>query len=135
MPRQTASILFSNIRRSLRVVGTIVGRHCRSRKRSRTLQRADREKLNELRVCAGITCAFWRERRAGRCEAPRRRRCGVIVEERQQSRCPPAAAPLTGCGPQARWLCCSLLTYYRYARRSRLASEPGGRQQNVNLIH
>src|SRR5881628_1947810 len=32
-----------------------------------------------------------------------------IVEERQQSRCPPAAPP--GCGPQARWLCCSLLTY------------------------
>src|SRR5437773_6799317 len=34
-----------------------------------------------------------------------------IVEERQQSRCPPAAAPLRACGPQARWLCCSLLTY------------------------
>ena len=41
----------------------------------------------------------------------------------------------SGCGPQARWLCCSLLTYYRYARRSRLASEPGGQQQNVNVIH
>src|SRR5439155_15071857 len=34
-----------------------------------------------------------------------------IVEERQRSRCPPAAAPLRACGPQARWLCCSLLTY------------------------
>src|SRR6266542_4670744 len=38
--------------------------------------------------------AFWRERRAGRCKAPRRRRCGDIVEERQRRRCPPAAAPL-----------------------------------------
>src|SRR5205823_3126568 len=38
--------------------------------------------------------AFWRERRAGRCKAPRRRRCGDIVEERQQRRYAPfAAAP------------------------------------------
>src|SRR6266542_3503173 len=37
--------------------------------------------------------AFWRERRAGRCKAPRRRRCGDIVEERQRRKCPPAAAP------------------------------------------
>src|SRR6266542_5415845 len=37
--------------------------------------------------------AFWRERREGRCKAPRRRRCGDIVEERQRRRCPPAAAP------------------------------------------
>jgi len=43
--------------------------------------------------------AFQRERRAGGCEAPRRRRCGVIVEERQRSRC-----------PQARWRCCWHLT-------------------------
>ena len=39
-----------------------------------------------------------------------------IVEERQQGRRPPAAAPLRAAarrpaGPQARWLCCSLLTY------------------------
>jgi len=35
----------------------------------------------------------------------------------------------SGCGPQARWLCCSLLTYRSgYARRSRLASGPGGQQ-------
>src|SRR5512141_1966163 len=46
------------------------------------------------RACQWIAFAFWRERRAGRCEAPRRRRCRNIVEERQQSRCPPAAAPL-----------------------------------------
>src|SRR5439155_12422934 len=35
-----------------------------------------------------------RERRGGRCKAPRRRRCSDIVEERQRRRCPPAAAPL-----------------------------------------
>jgi len=47
-----------------------------------------------------------------------------IVEERQRRRCPPAAAPLWA---EARWLRCSLLTYHTgYARRSRLASWPGG---------
>src|SRR5947209_20345650 len=46
-----------------------------------------------LRARQKIRCAFWRERRAGRCKAPRRRRCGDIVEERQRRRCPPAAAP------------------------------------------
>src|SRR5204863_294899 len=41
----------------------------------------------------------------------------------------------SGCGPQARWLCCSLLTYgLGIARRSRLASGPGGLQQNVKLF-
>jgi hypothetical protein len=44
--------------------------------------------------------AFWRERRAGRCKAPRRRRCGDIVEERQRSSCPPAAAPRRAAGSQ-----------------------------------
>src|SRR5437773_9733825 len=47
----------------------------------------------ELRARQEIRCAFWRERRAGRCKPPRRRRCGDIVEERQRRRCPPAAAP------------------------------------------
>ncbi|PYV04599.1 MAG: hypothetical protein DMG10_07605 [Acidobacteria bacterium] len=47
-----------------------------------------------LRARQKIRCAFWRERRAGRCKAPRRRRCGGIVEERQRRRCPPTAAPL-----------------------------------------
>src|SRR5438552_11000446 len=47
-----------------------------------------------LRARQEIRCAFWRERRAGRCKAPRRRRCGGIVEEQQRRRCPPAAAPL-----------------------------------------
>ena len=49
---------------------------------------------SKLRARQKIRCAFWRERRAGRCKAPRRRRCGDIVEERQRRRCPPAAAPL-----------------------------------------
>ena len=45
---------------------------------------------------------FWRERRAGRCEAPRRRRCGDIVEERQQRRYAPfAAAPLRAAARRA----------------------------------
>jgi len=44
--------------------------------------------------------AFWRERRAGRCKAPRRRRCDDIVEERQRSRCPPAAAPRRAAAPK-----------------------------------
>src|SRR5438552_17379121 len=47
-----------------------------------------------VRARQEIRCAFWRERRAGRCKAPRRRRCGDIVEERRRRRCPPAAAPL-----------------------------------------
>src|SRR5881628_1785502 len=49
---------------------------------------------DQVRARQKIRCAFWRERRAGRCKAPRRRRCGDIVEERQRRRCPPAAAPL-----------------------------------------
>ena len=41
----------------------------------------------------------------------------------------------SGCGSQARRLRCSLLTYHPgYARRSRLASGPGGQQQNVSVI-
>src|SRR2546422_6675417 len=46
--------------------------------------------------------AFWRERRVGRCKAPRRRRCGDIVEERQRRRCPPATAPRGAAGSHAR---------------------------------
>src|SRR5207244_496235 len=53
-----------------------------------------RTAIQTVRARQEIRCAFWRERRAGRCKAPRRRRCGGIVEERQHRRCPPAAAPL-----------------------------------------
>src|SRR5438093_9553419 len=58
---------------------------------------------SRLRARQKIRGAFWRERRAGRCKAPRRRRCGGIVEERQRRRCPPAAAPfgLRPAGPLA----------------------------------
>ena len=44
--------------------------------------------------------AFWRERRAGICKAPRRRRCGDIVEDRQRRRCQPAAAPRRAMAPR-----------------------------------
>src|SRR2546426_1878610 len=44
--------------------------------------------------------AFWRERRAGRCKALRRRRCGDIVEKRQRRRYAPfAAAPRRAAAP------------------------------------
>ena len=74
---------------------------------------------------------------AGRADARRRdagdagvhRRGAATKQMPARRRAPP------GCGPQARWLCCSLLTYRTgYARRSRLASGPGGQQQNVHLI-
>src|SRR6266487_3842666 len=66
---------------------------------------------------AATQAMWWHRRGAATPQMPARRRA------------PP------GCGPQARWLCCSLLTYRSgYARRSRLASGPGGQQQNVHLI-
>jgi hypothetical protein len=59
----------------------------------------------ELRARHRITFTLWRERRAGRCKAPRRRRCGDIVEERQRRGCPPAAA---GLGAAAECKCYSV---------------------------
>jgi hypothetical protein len=57
------------------------------------------------------------------------RNCDIAIAQSLRAR-----APL-GCGPLARWLCCSLLTYRPgYARRSRLASGPGGLQQNAKLF-
>src|SRR5216117_3519220 len=53
-----------------------------------------------LRARQKIKLAFWRERRAGRCKAPRRRRCVDIVEERQRRRYAPfAAAPRRAAAP------------------------------------
>jgi hypothetical protein len=85
--------------------------------------------------------AFWRERRAGRCATPRRRRC-VATQALRRNACvarhrrgaatkqmPARRRAPTGCGPQARWLRCSLLTCSRHARRSRLASVPGARSK------
>jgi len=53
-----------------------------------------------------------------------------IAEERQRRRCPPAAAPRRPAGFVAR----SSHTAPGIARRSRLASGPGGLQQNVKLF-
>src|SRR6266568_2151398 len=58
-----------------------------------------------------------------------------IVEERQQSRCPPAAAPLRAAARRpAGFVARSSHTAPGIARRSRLASGPGGQQQNVKLF-
>jgi len=60
---------------------------------------------------------------------------GRIVEEAATTQMPARRRAPVGCGPQARWRCCSLLTYRRgYARRSRLASGPGGQQQSANVV-
>src|SRR5213079_1921825 len=58
-----------------------------------------------------------------------------IVEERQQSRCPPAAAPLRAAARRpAGFVARSSHTAPGIARRSRLASGPGGQQQSVQII-
>src|SRR5438128_10188974 len=58
-----------------------------------------------------------------------------IVEERQQSRCPPAAAPLWAAARRpAGFVARSSHTAPGIARRSRLASGPGGQQQSVHII-
>src|SRR5437867_12337256 len=58
-----------------------------------------------------------------------------IVEERQRSRCPPAAAPLRAAARRlAGFVARSSHTAPGKARRSRLASGPGGLQQNVKLF-
>jgi hypothetical protein len=62
---------------------------------------------------------------AGRCKAPRRRRCGDIVEERQRRRCPSAAAPRRAAGAT---ICLfPILIIPRNQGR-------GARQQNVKLF-
>ncbi len=58
-----------------------------------------------------------------------------IVKERQQSRCPPAAAPLRAAARRpAGFVARSSHTAAGIARRSRLASGPGGQQQSVHII-
>jgi len=58
-----------------------------------------------------------------------------IVEERQQNRCPAAAVPLRAAARRlAGFVARSSHTAPGKARRSRLASGPGGQQQNVNLF-
>ena len=82
-----------------------------------------------------IRCALWRERRAASCKAPRRRRCRVHRRGAATQQMAARRRAPSGCGPQARWLCCSLGEYHcGYAPRSRRASGPGGQQQSVHLI-
>src|SRR5207249_9449622 len=75
---------------------------------------------------------FWRERRAGRCEAPRRRRCRTSSRSGNEAdaRPPPRPCGLRPAGFVAR----SSHTAPGKARRTRLASGPGGLQQNVKLF-
>src|SRR5437667_8464778 len=58
-----------------------------------------------------------------------------IVEERQRSRCPPAAAPLRAAARRlAGFVARSSHTAPGIARHSRLASGAGGLQQHVKLF-
>ena len=103
----------------------------------RLLKTQGRRKLQKPIPIKGLrrnNFTFRRERRAGICKAPRRRRCGDIVEERQRSRCPPAAAPLWAAARRLAGCVARSLHATRLARRSRLASEPGGQQQSANII-
>ena len=90
--------------------------------------------MHSVRACDKISDALRRERRAGRCKAARRRRCGDIVEERQPSRCPPAVAPLRAAARRPADCVARSSHTTRYARRSRLASGPGGLQRSASLI-
>ena len=73
-----------------------------------------------------IILTLWRERRAGRCKAPRRRRCGDIVEERQRGKCPPAA-PLRAAARRPAG--CVARSSHTTPYRSRLASGPGAAEK------
>src|SRR5213080_651226 len=57
-----------------------------------------------VRARQEIRCAFWRERRAGRCEAPRRRRCRCASSRsgnKADARPPPRPSGLRPAGPLA----------------------------------
>src|SRR5947208_16793284 len=56
-----------------------------------------------LRVCKEIIWTLWRERRAGRCEAPRRRRCRTSQRSgnKADARPPPRPSGLRPAGPLA----------------------------------
>jgi len=57
-----------------------------------------------LRARQEIRCAFWRERRPGRCEAPRRRRCRCASSRsgnKADARPPPRPSGLRPAGPLA----------------------------------
>src|SRR5213596_2714350 len=60
--------------------------------------------VRTLRARQEIRCAFWRERRAGRCEAPRRRRCRCASSRsgnKADARPPPRPSGLRPAGPLA----------------------------------
>src|SRR5438034_4915582 len=78
---------------------------------------------------------FWRERRAGRCEAPRRSRCRTSSRSgnKADARPPPRPFGLRPAGALA-LLLAPHIPPPGIARRSRLASGPGGQQQNMNLF-
>src|SRR5947199_10818238 len=63
--------------------------------------------VRTLRARQEIRCAFWRERRAGRCEAPRRRRCRCASSRsgnKADARPPPRPSGLRPAGGVARSL-------------------------------
>src|SRR6266516_1010183 len=61
-------------------------------------------RVSAVRARQEIRCAFWRERRAGRCEAPRRRRCRCASSRsgnKADARPPPRPSGLRPAGPLA----------------------------------
>jgi len=60
-------------------------------------------RADEGRVCDEIIWTLWRERRAGRCEAPRRRRCRISSRSgnKADARPPPRPSGLRPAGPLA----------------------------------
>src|SRR6266540_1743160 len=87
-----------------------------------------------LRVRARIGWHFGAS--AGEADARRRDAGDVVISSRSGNAAAPLrAAARRAAGRSSGWLCCSLLTYgLGIARRSRLASGPGGLQQNVKLF-
>ena len=80
--------------------------------------------------------ALWRERRAGKCLAPRRRRWGDIVEERQRRRCLPAAAPRRAAAPRPPPLFADFWVLRRLPSDSIPGWDhgPGSQQQNAKFF-
>src|SRR6266567_8137052 len=61
-------------------------------------------RVSAVRARQEIRCAFWRERLAGRCEAPRRRRCRCASSRsgnKADARPPPRPSGLRPAGPLA----------------------------------
>ena len=76
--------------------------------------------------------AFWRERREGRCKAPRSRRWGDIVEGRHRSRYPPADAPRSAALPARRSKAAAIFGYSSLSDRERLATVSKVRRKMPN---